>query len=470
MPKDLSEKRDLLIIEDEPSLSKQLKWGLGKQYHVAIANNADKARQLMQSTFYPVITLDLGLPPTPDKPDEGFRLLEEMPRLSPYTKVAVITGNDERENAIKAIALGAEDFCAKPIDLDMLKIILERTFKISALEKEVRRVKEIARAEHSLCGMYGKSQSMKSLFGYIRQISDTVYPVLIQGESGTGKEMVANAIHQLSRRANQPLVAINCAAIPENLLESELFGYEKGSFTGADNLKTGKLEKAHLGTLFLDEIGDMPLGLQSKLLRFLQEDTIERVGGTETIKLDVRVLAATNVDIQQAVFQGRFRGDLYFRLKVVPINIPPLRKRPEDILFLAHLFIDQESLTSKQTNISLSAEARQALTAHKWNGNVRELQNRVRRAMASLDGHLINPWDLGLGEEESSQTSQECEPLEDAPLRTLAEARDEAERRTIIPALTAADNNITKAAELLGVSRPTLHNLLRKHNIEKANL
>ncbi len=470
MPKELSEKRDLLIIEDEPSLSKQLKWGLGKHYHVAIANNADKARQLMQNTFYPVITLDLGLPPTPDKPDEGFRLLEEMPRLSPYTKVAVITGNDERENALKAIALGAEDFCAKPIDLDMLKIILERIYKISDLEKELRRVKEIARAEHSLCGMYGKSQTMKSLFGYIRQISDTAYPVLIQGESGTGKEMVANAIHQLSRRASHPLVAINCAAIPENLLESELFGHERGSFSGADKLKIGKLQKAHQGTVFLDEIGDMPLGLQSKLLRFLQEDTIERVGGTETLKLDVRVMAATNVDIQQAVFQGRFREDLYFRLKVVPITIPPLRKRPEDILFLANLFIDQESLTSKQTNIRLSSEARQAITAHAWSGNVRELQNRVRRAMASLEGHLINPWDLGLGEEDSSATSPECAPSEDAPLRTLAEARDEAERKTIIPALTAADNNITKAAELLGVSRPTLHNLLRKHDIEKVNL
>jgi len=464
MKKPIFEKKDILIVEDEISLSKQLKWGLRQLYNVTTTNNVKNARKLLKTTFFPVITLDLGLPPSPDTPEEGFRLLEEMPVLAPYTKVIVITGNDEQDNAIKAISLGAADFCAKPIDLDMLKIILERTFKISELEKENRRSTQLEEAAHSLCGIYGKSQVMKALFINIRQASETNYPVLILGESGTGKEMVANAVHQLSLRSNKPFIAINCAAIPENLLESELFGHEKGSFTGADAVKIGRFENAHNGTVFLDEIGDMPMGLQVKLLRFLQEDTIERVGGTETLKLNVRILAATNVNIQEAVRQGHFREDLFFRLNVVPITIPPLRERPEDVLFLVNHFMEQETFDLKRIDISLSKAAQNALRLHSWSGNVRELQNRIRRALASLEGNFITPESLGL-KDNASVSSKKGKAALTSSVVTLKKARVEAERQAIRTAMAAAANNISKAARLLGTSRPTLHNLLKKHKL-----
>jgi len=464
MEAEIFEKKDLLIIEDEPSLSKQLKWGLRQLYNVTIASNVQKTRQVLKNHFFPVITLDLGLPPSPDTPKEGFRLLREMRRLAPYSKVIVITGNDEQDNAIKAISLGAVDFCAKPIDLAILKIILERTFQISELEKETRRSEQLEIAEHSLCGMYGKSHVMKNLFNYIRQISDTDYPVLIQGESGTGKEMVANAVHQLSSRSNQPLVTINCAAIPENLLESELFGHEKGSFTGADAVKIGRFEKAHNGTVFLDEIGDMPMGLQVKLLRFLQEDTIERVGSTETLKLNVRILAATNVNIQEAVQKGNFREDLFFRLNVVQINIPPLRKRPEDIMFLVDRFMEKETANLKRTDISLSRSAQKALKKHSWSGNIRELQNCIRRALASLEGNFITPQALGLGGAAPEFSEPDQHEIA-ASVITLKNARIEAERQAIQAAMASTKNNITKAAKLLGTSRPTLHNLLKKYRL-----
>ena len=457
------EKKDLLIIEDEPSLSKQLKWGLRQLYNVTSAGNVQNARQLLKTTFFPVMTLDLGLPPSPDTPQEGFRLLEEMPKWAPYTKVIVITGNDEQDNAIKAISLGAVDFCAKPIDLDLLKIILERTFKISELEKETRRSEQLEEAEHSLCDMHGKSKVMKELFGYIRQVSDTDYPVLILGESGTGKELAANAIHQLSSRSNQPMIAINCAAIPENLLESELFGHEKGAFTGADAVKIGRFEKAHNGTVFLDEIGDMPMGLQVKLLRFLQEATIERVGGAETLKLNVRILAATNVNIQDAVHKGNFREDLFFRLNVVPIRIPALRERPEDILFLINIFLEKETAKLNRTDISLSKSAKKALKKHPWSGNVRELQNRIRRALAGLEGNFITPEELGLGDA-TPESSEKDEITVASSVITLKNARIEAERHAIRAAMASAGNNISKAAKLLGTSRPTLHNLLKKYS------
>jgi two-component system NtrC family response regulator len=462
------EKKDLLIIEDERSLSKQMKWGLRQLYNVTATASVKNARRLLKTTFFPVITLDLGLPPSPDTPKEGFRLLEEMPNLAPYTKVIVITGNDEQDNAIKAISLGAADFCAKPIDLDILKIILERTFKISELEKENRRSAQLEKAEHSLCGIHGKSHVMKELFNSIRQASDTDYPVLILGESGTGKEMVANAIHQLSPRSNQPMIAINCAAIPENLLESELFGHEKGAFTGAEAVKIGRFENAHNGTVFLDEIGDMPMGLQVKLLRFLQEDTIERVGGTKTLKLNVRTLAATNVNIQEAVRQGRFREDLFFRLNVIPITIPPLRERPEDILFLVNLFIEKETANLNRTDISLSKSAQKALKKHSWGGNVRELQNRIRRALASLKGNFITPEGLGL-DDTTPESSEKDEITVTNSVVTLKNARIEAERLAVRAAMASAANNISKAAKLLGTSRPTLHNLLKKYKLRIKN-
>ena len=331
-------KKRLLVIEDEISVAKQLKWGLGKEYEVTIASEADEVRSLLASGPFPVATMDLGLPPYPDTPQQGFKLLEEISSIAPYTKVIVITGNSENGNAVQAIALGASDFCAKPIDLKILNIILSRTFKIHELEEANRRLQNQTSQTGSFCGMLGISPGMGKLFERTRQVSETDYPVLIAGDSGTGKEMVARAIHSLSQRAKEPLVIINCGAIPENLLESELFGHEKGAFTGAAGRKIGRFEHANKGTLFLDEISELPLALQVKILRFLQENTVERLGGTKTITLDVRIIAATNVNLEEAVKQGSFREDLFYRLNVVPLWIPGLKKRGEDILLLAHTF------------------------------------------------------------------------------------------------------------------------------------
>jgi len=452
-------KKKLLIIEDEISLGKQLKWGLSDAYDVVIATDVPHARALISSREFPVITLDLGLPPSPDTPQEGFLLLEAIPALAPYTKVIVITGNTEHANAIKAIGLGATDFCTKPIDhIGILRIILERTFNIYELEEANRSLEKSCKEKYSLCGIMGISPVMEELFKLTQQVSNTGYPVLIQGESGTGKEMVARAIYALSSRAQKPLVIINCGAIPENLMESELFGHEKGAFTGATGTKIGKMEMADDGTVFLDEIGDMPLALQVKLLRFLQEGTVERVGGTKTVKLDVRVIAATNVDLGQAVKQGRFREDLFYRLNVVPIIIPPLRSRQEDILFLAHHFIKEEAQRLQRSKVTLSQEAAAALTTHTWPGNVRELKNNICRAMTINADGVIKPADMGLS------AIQGCV---DPCFLTIREARDTAERQAIQHALAATGNNITKAAKLLGITRPTLHDLLKKLGMDK---
>jgi two-component system NtrC family response regulator len=449
-------KKKLLIIEDEISLGKQLKWGLSDAYDVVIATDVPKALTLIASREFPVITLDLGLPPSPDTPQEGFRLLEEIPRIAPYTKVIVITGNTEHANAVKAIGLGATDFCTKPIDhIGILRIILERTFNIYELEEANRKLEQSCKEKYSLCGIMGISPVMEELFKLIRQSGYTDHPVLIQGESGTGKEMVARAVHALSSRAQESLIIINCGAIPENLMESELFGHEKGAFTGATSTKVGKMELADKGTVFLDEIGELPLMLQVKLLRFLQEGTIERVGGTKTIKLNVKVIAATNVELEKALEQGRFREDLFYRLNVIPIIVPPLRKRQEDILFLAHHFIKEESQRLHRGKVTLSQEAAAALTTHTWPGNVRELKNSICRAMAINSDGILTPAGLGL----SGRVEQS--------FLTIKEARDAAERQAIQHALAATENNITKAAKLLGISRPTLHDLLKKLGMEK---
>ncbi len=451
-------KRKLLVIEDEVSLAKQLKWGLGDTYEVMIAENVKKAEELLSTRAFPLATLDLGLPPSPDDPREGLRLLEKISLLSPYTKVVVITGNTEQGNAMRAIAAGAIDFCEKPIDLETLKVTLERAGRISKWEEANRKQKEgDGDSEPAFCGMIGTSPAMDQLFDTIRRVSDTDYPVLILGESGTGKEMVARALHTLSHRSQNPLVIINCGAIPENLLESELFGHEKGAFTGATGRKIGRFEQAAGGTIFLDEIGDMPLMLQVKLLRFLQEGTIERVGGKETLKLDVRVIAATHVHLETAVKEGRFREDLFYRLNVVPLEVPPLRDRKEDILLLAHYFIKEEAKKLKRGRIILSPSAAAALAAHTWPGNVRELQNALYRALATTRDGILTPSDLGL---------KEAEEAVDAQLLTIREAREAAEYRVIRRALSITQNNISKAAKLLEISRPTLHDLLKKHRMD----
>lgn len=450
-------KKNLLIIEDENSVAKQLRWGLGKEYEITIVSDAGQARPLLASGVFPVATLDLGLPPYPDTPQQGFELLEEISSLAPHTRVIVITGNAEEENAVKAIALGAADFCAKPIDLKILKIILSRTFKIHKLEETNRRLQRQTSQRGSLCGMLGISPVMEEMFERLKHVSKTDYPVLITGDTGTGKEVAAHAVHSLSQRAEKPLIIINCGAIPENLLESELFGHEKGAFTGAAGRKIGKFEQADQGTIFLDEIGELPMLLQVKILRFLQESTIERLGGTKTIALNVRIIAATNNNLEDAVKQEAFREDLFYRLNVVPLRIPDLNERPEDTLLLAHNFLLEETRKLQRGQTSFSPSAIAAMTAHDWPGNVRELQNRIRRALGTTMDRVVTPVDMGLED-------APIEPVEEK-LSTLKDTRETAEKNAVRRALALSGNNISQAAKLLEISRPTLHDLLKKHGI-----
>ncbi len=450
-------KEKLLIIEDEASVARQLRWSLGDLYDITIAADGKKARHLLSSQAFPVATLDLGLPPSPDTPLEGFKLLKESRNLAPQTKIIVITGNSEQENAIKAVAAGAVDFCEKPIDLNTLTIILKRTFRIWKLEEINRQLSEQNDQVVSLCGMLGVSPAMQKLFSSIRKVSRTAYPVLITGASGTGKEMVAHAIHQLSPRSKKAFVIINCAAIPENLLEGELFGHEKGAFTGAVARKIGKLEQADSGTVFLDEIGEMPLAMQVKILRFLQEGTIERVGGNQTLSVNARVIAATHNDLELSTSEGIFREDLYFRLNVIPIHLPPLNARREDIMMLAQHFLRREAQSLNSGRVCFSPCAISALLAHDWPGNIRELQNRIRRALSVYSNQTITSIDLGLEEKNFRNV--------DETVQTLQEARGQAEHQCIRQALLMTGDNISQAAKLLQISRPTLHDLLKKHGI-----
>lgn len=452
-------KKKLLIIEDNKKVVRQLRKGLAGEYDISVAPDAEKARKLLATGVFPVVTLDLGLPPYPDSPDQGFKLLEDMPVIAPRVRVIVIAGHTEEENAVRAIALGAADFCEKPIDLKLLKIILSRTFRIHELEEANRRLQEQSCQSGSLCGMVGVSPLMTKVFDCLQHVSITDYPVLITGATGTGKEMVARAIHTLSKRSDKPMVIINCGAIPDSLLESELFGFEKGSFTGAEHRKIGRFEQADNGTIFLDEIGDMPASLQVKLLRFLQESTIERVGGTGTIHLNVRIIAATNIDLHNAVRMGIFREDLFYRLNVVPIKLPDLRERQEDILLLAHHFLTEETRRLGRGPVNFSPSAASILTSWEWPGNVRELQNRIRRALGMSKGKLITPTDLGFTEPADKHTGHN--------VTTVREARAAAEREVILRAMAMTGNNISRAAKLLDVSRPTLHDLLKKHGITK---
>jgi len=450
-------KKKLLIIEDEKSVAKQLRWGLSEEYEITIASSAAQARPFLISGVFAVVTLDLGLPPSPDTPEQGFKLLEDIAVISPHTRVIVITGNTEEENAIQAIALGAVDFSEKPINLKLLKIILSRAFKISELAQAKRKLQKESKQTGSLAGMLGVSSAMNKVFDRLRHASKTDYPILITGNTGTGKELAAHAVHSLSQRASQNLVIVNCGAIPENLLESELFGHEKGAFTGAASRQIGKFEQAQQGTLFLDEIGELPLLLQVKLLRVLQESTIQRLGGTKTIALDVRVIAATNVNLEESVKKGTFREDLYYRLNVVPLRLPDLHERPEDILLLAHYFLQEESQKLKRGQMSFLPAALTALSSYDWPGNVRELQNRIRRALGTTFDKSISAVDLGLDEIPQEQQDQKFLPLK--------EARKLAEKSAVYKALSLTGNNISQAAKLLEVSRPTLHDLLKKLEI-----
>ncbi|NBC32148.1 MAG: PEP-CTERM-box response regulator transcription factor [Alphaproteobacteria bacterium] len=447
--------RTLLVVEDDPGLQRQLKWSFDG-YSVVTASDRDSALSSLRRHGPPVVLLDLGLPPAPDTPDEGLAALEDLLTQSPDTKVIVVTGQDERENAVQAIGLGAYDFCAKPIDVQALNLIVDRAFRLHELENENRRLRE-RQAGTALPGIVTGSRSMAAACRMVERAAQADVTVLLLGESGTGKELMAKALHGASPRADRPFVAINCGAIPDNLLESELFGFEKGAFTGAVKQTLGRLELANHGTVFLDEIGDLPLSLQVKLLRFLQERIIERIGGRRSIPVDVRVVCATHQDLKARIRTGEFREDLFYRVSELVIDIPPLRDRDDDIVILANHFFKKYNAEQKRQLKGFSTEALAAMAAYSWPGNVRELENRVKRAVILADDRRIGPADLDLEE-----GTAEPQPM------TLKEAREQADIRAIQQALTLARGNLTQTAKYLGVSRPTIYDLLRQYGIEMA--
>jgi len=445
--------KPLLIIEDDPGLQSQLKWCFDG-YEVTIAGNKEEAINALRRYSPPVVTLDLGLPPDPTNVSEGFATLEAIHELSPETKVIVVTGNDDRENALKAISLGAYDFYQKPIDPDVLKIIINRAYQVCELENENKSLIS-KQSQAPLGGVVASSPEMLKICRLIEKVAPTDATCLLLGESGTGKEVLAKAIHELSPRAEERFVAINCAAIPETLLESELFGYEKGAFTGANKQTLGKLEVASGGTLFLDEIGDLPMSLQAKFLRFLQERVIERIGGREEIKLDVRVVCATHQNLESMIEQKTFREDLFYRVSEIVVNIPPLRERSGDALLLAKVFLNRALEQNKSEAKGFSQEALAAIECHSWPGNVREMENKIKRAVIMAESSKISAEELQLNEDESGYM-----PL------NLREVRENAEAKAILRAMEYVDSNVSKAAELLGVSRPTLYDLINKYKLK----
>ena len=446
-------KPKLLIVEDDEGIQRQLRWSF-EDYEVIVAGNRPDALALFRSEVPAVVTIDLGLPPDPDGTSEGFATLQEIMKFAVETKVIVVTGNDDRQSALRAVSMGAYDFYRKPIAADELGFIIKRAMHLHELEDENRRLQQSS-ANMPLSGLITADSGMIKACGLVEKVADTSVTVMLLGESGTGKELLARAVHELSPRAGQPFSAINCAAIPETLLESELFGHEKGAFTGAIKQTRGKIELAEKGTLFLDEIGDVPLSMQVKLLRFIQERVIERIGGRQQIPVDVRIVCATNQNLMSLIAQGRFREDLYYRLGELVISIPPLRDRENDAELLAHSHLAKFNKEHGRSVRGFSDEALAAIAAYDWPGNVRELENRVKRAIIMCEGNLITPADLDLAEGDASP-----------PVLNLAQAREEAERREIPRALSRAEGNISQAAKLLGVSRPTLYDLMRHHGFK----
>ena len=445
----------LLIVDDEEDIRTQMKWALGQDFAVFLAEDRGSALEIQGQEQPAVVTLDLGLPPRPADVEEGFATLAEMLSRDPFLKVIIITGRAEREYALKAVGSGAYDFLYKPVQIDELKVVLKRAFYVSSLERENRLLQKQAGSE-GFQGMLGVSPQMQEVFSIVRKVATTDAPVLIVGESGTGKELVAQAIHRLSGRKDEPFIVINCGAIPETLLESELFGHEKGAFTGAHIQRKGRIEAARGGTLFLDEIGELSLGLQVKLLRFLQEQVIERIGGREQIRVDARVITATNRDLKQAMKTGAFREDLYFRLAVVSIPMPHLRDREGDLLMLAKAFLNRYAEEGKRKITGFNNQAIRAIESYSWPGNVRELENRIKRAVIMAEGGKITPADLELGAHHARDE-----------FLNLKEAREALEKEMILKALAKNKDNITRAAESLGISRPTLYELMEKLEIER---
>ena len=445
----MDKRRPLLIVEDDPALLKQLKWSLS-DHECVLASDHEQAMAQVRRHAPAVVTLDLGLPPKPDSPEVGLNLLREILALAPDTKVVVMTGQNDRANALRAVEVGAYDFLAKPVEPEVLLLTLERAYRLHELQLENRRLAE-SQASSVLGGVVTADPEMLRLARMTEKVALAEASVLVLGESGTGKELFARALHDQSPRKRGRFVAINCAAIPENLLESELFGYEKGAFTGASRQTQGKIELAHKGTLFLDEIGDLPLSLQPKLLRFLQERSIERIGGREPIEVDVRVVCATHRDLKAQIAAGQFREDLYYRLAEIALQIPSLRSRIGDASLLAHHFVRKYAAANKRGAMSLSAAAIDAVEAHGWPGNVRELESAIKRAVIMADRPQIQAADLGLADNGG-----------ESAVLNLQAIRERAEREAVVRALGRANGNITKAAEMLGVSRPTLYDLMSK--------
>jgi two-component system, NtrC family, response regulator len=422
-----------------------------------VALAADRGDTLAQLRRHEpaVVTLDLGLPPAPDDPSEGLRTLQEILTLAPQTKVIVLTGQSDRANALKAVALGAYDFYAKPFEPEVLTLIIERAFRLHELQEENRRL-QMAQGTGGISGFITRDPVAQRVCRTVEKISPSNVTVMVLGESGTGKEIVARALHDLSPRAARRFVAINCAAIPDALLESELFGHEKGAFTGAVKQTIGRIETAHRGTLFLDEIGDLPLPLQAKLLRFLQERSIERIGGRDEIPVDVRVVCATHRDLKALIAEGRFREDLYYRLAEIVLVIPPLRERAGDASLIAHAFAIRYATELKRGTMHLQPDALVAIDRYSWPGNVRELENVIKRAVVMADGHGITAADLDLPAPPAGAAGVDAEPL------NLRAVREAAEQRALLRALARTNNNLSRAAELLGISRPTLYDLMER--------
>ncbi|SOB75170.1 two-component system, NtrC family, response regulator [Marinobacter sp. LV10R510-11A] len=449
--------RRLLIVEDDPGLQSQMRWCFSEDLEVTVASDREAAIAALRRTEPDVVTLDLGLPPDPGGATEGFALLEEILRLSPTTKVIVVTGREDKENAVRAIGMGASDFYQKPLDADILTFVVNRALRLAELERENQDLTQLGNGTN-IKGIIAASPQMVTLCRTLEKVAPTDITTLITGETGTGKEVLARALHDLSPRANQVFAAINCAAIPENLLESELFGFEKGSFTGATQTKKGKIESANGGTLFLDEIGDMPMSLQAKLLRFLQERSVDRVGSIKPILVDVRVVCATHQNVAQLIANGEFREDLYYRISEITLDVPAVRERDGDALVIAQSLLKSLGKQMDRQNLTFADDAVNAINSYSWPGNVREMINKVKRATIMADGKRITSEDLAL---------PACEQPEVSHLN-LRQVREQAESKAIIQALKTSGYNMTQASRLLGVTRPTLYNLTDKYKIDTA--
>mgnify|MGYP002795014883 CR=1 FL=1 len=443
----------LLVVEDDPGLQSQIRWCF-ENYDVLLANDRESAISQVRKNRPAVVTLDLGLPPHEDNPSEGFATLEQILEIDPNIKVVVVTGQEERENAVKAIGMGAYDFYSKPFEPEIISLIVNRAFRLLELEEENQRLQTSNTHNEPFAGVIACSTQMQGVCKAVEKVAPSDATVLLLGESGTGKELCARGLHTLGRNHAGHYVAINCAAIPDTLLESELFGYEKGAFTGANKQTIGKIEYADGGTLFLDEMGDLPIGLQAKLLRFLQERVVERVGGHKPIPVNVRVVCATHQNLRGKIERGEFREDLFYRISEIPLEIPPLRNRDGDIIVLARFFFDKFNEDHGRKLRGFTKDALSAMESYSWPGNVRELQNRIKRAVIMTDGKQLSAADLEL-DKASAETMN----------FDLREIREKVEKQAILRALSHVNGKVAPAAELLGVSRPTLYDLIKKLNI-----